>query len=233
LEEVLQEHMASLDTSESSGAAACIRREIQSSLHADRRFGYLNTNEHWPKPTNAWMEGAVQCAKCVSCDKYFDTDKAIRSHILVRMTTAERENHFRTNASGSWIYTAPSTKWCVVLTLPNPIRSRLVPVSKKIAAARPAATLAVPAPAHAPAVDVRSTFKCCCDTEFDAVASLKRCREGLARLCWNCSRVFHPLLFPSGALVAAVVAKSSPPLCLLYNYLAVAKVRPQIYSSPH
>ena len=182
LDEVLQEHMASLETSEASGAAAGIRRQIAASLHADHRFPYLNTNEHWPKPTNAWMEGAVQCAKCVSCDKYFDTHKAIRAHLLVHMTSAERENHFRADATGSWIYTAPATTWCFAVTLQNTVRSRFVPVTKEIASARAAATLAAPASASAPAGPVQivsSKFKCCCDAEFDTAASLKRHHSGI------------------------------------------------------
>ena len=178
LEEVLQEHMASLDTSEASGAAACIRREIQASLHADRRFEYLNTNENWPKPTNAWMEGAVQCAKCVACDKYFNTDKAIRSHLLSHMTTAQRENHFRANASGSWIYTAPSTKWCVAVTFPNTVRSRFVPVSKEVAARLPQP------PAPAPRIPISTSAppqnKCCCGATFKTFESLKRHHNGIA-----------------------------------------------------
>ena len=192
LEEVLQEHMASLDTSEASGAAACIRREIQASLHADRRFEHLNTNENWPKPTNAWMEGAVQCAKCVACDKYFDTDKAIRSHLISHMTTAEREKHFRANASGSWIYSAPSTKWCVAVTLPNTVRSRFVPVSKELAARLPQPPAPAPrvpisrgtsAPLHAASAAVLSytahhTHTCCCGASFQLFESLKRHHNG-------------------------------------------------------
>jgi hypothetical protein len=177
LEEVLQEHMANLDTSEASGAAACIRREIQSSLHSDRRFGYLNTQEHWPKPTNAWQEGAVHCAKCVSCDKYFDTAKAIRSHLLVHMNSAERENFFRADSRGSWIYTAPSTKWCVALTLPNTVRSRFVPVSKDTAAL-PFAGPAVP-PHVSAGVAACDVLKCCCGAVFSNIASLTRHHNGI------------------------------------------------------
>ena len=130
---------------------------------------------------------------CVACDKYFNTDKAIRSHLLSHMTTAERENHFRANASGSWIYTAPSTKWCVALTLPNTVRSRLVPVSREIATVRIAVALVPavasstvaptaaahdppPAPATAPALD--QSFKCCCGLVFQTLTSLKRHHDG-------------------------------------------------------
>ena len=130
LEEVLHEHMESLKGSEASGAAACIRKELQADLHRDPRYGHLHTNEHWPAPKNPWVQGAVQCAKCVSCEKYFAKYKCIRSHLLGHMTSEEREKHFRADGSGSWIYTAPSTKWCVSVTLPNTLRPRFVPVTK-------------------------------------------------------------------------------------------------------
>jgi hypothetical protein len=127
-------------------AAATIRRELEADLHRDQRFGHLNTNEKWPRPVNHWVNGAVQCVKCVSCDTYWETEKSIRSHLLRHFTTTERETHFRAHPSGSWYYLAPSSHWCISVMIPGKVRGRLVPVTKASVAA---ASAAVPSSASA------------------------------------------------------------------------------------
>ena len=188
LDEVLRDHMATLQTSEATGAAAVIRRDLQASLTRDQRFGYMNMNEHWPKPTNGWIVGAVQCAKCVSCDKYWNTDKSIRTHLLQHMTVDQREVHFRAHAAGTWVYTAPSTKWCVAITPPGKVHCKYVSVQavhRRMQPAEAAQSLIPVSSSQAPEIaqpyppPIDARLKCCCGAQLANIASLKRHHNGI------------------------------------------------------
>ena len=204
LDEVLRDHMATLQNSEATGAAAVIHRDLQASLTKDQRFGYLQTHEHWPQPSNGWIVGAVQCAKCVSCDKYWATDKSIRAHLLQHMTAAQREVHFRAHNAGTWVYTAPSTKWCVAVTPPGNAHSKYVPVQFQAAQHRKQSVHAPPAQpvASSPAqlllpvqAAVASSerpaavqllpppgderLKCCCGETFQNISTLRKHHNGI------------------------------------------------------
>ena len=189
LEEVLRDHMVTLQTAEATGAAAVIRRDLQASLSKDQRFAYMNTNEHWPPPTNAWIEDAVQCAKCVSCDKYWPTDKIMKRHLLCHMSVDEREGHFRATAAGKWVYTAPSTKWCVAVTPAGMVNCKYVPVQAphrrmQSEQAAPAPRIvnfdAASAPVqlqHLPAIS--PVLMCCCGRTFATQSGLTRHHNGV------------------------------------------------------
>lgn len=204
LDEVLRDHMETLQNSEATGAAAVIHRDLQASLNKDQRFGYLQTHEHWPQPSNGWIVGAVQCAKCVSCDKYWATDKSIRAHLLQHMTAAQREVHFRAHNAGTWVYTAPSTKWCVAVTPPGNAHSKYVPVQFQAAQHRKQSVHAPPAQpvASSPAqlllpvqAAVASSerpaavqllpppgderLKCCCGETFQNISTLRKHHNGI------------------------------------------------------
>ena len=181
LEEVLLEHLKHLAHSEQSGAAATIRRDIQTSITQDTRYGWLNVLDCWPKPNNRWVEGAVQGAKCVCCDKYKTSHKEMRQHLLQHMKADERETHFR-SLNGAWVYNAFETKWCV--TVQGPVFSKLVPVESHVPISRGtsapphAASAAVPSGSSASAASANFKCKCCCGAEFDTVASRKRHHNG-------------------------------------------------------
>jgi hypothetical protein len=175
---VLLEHLKHLEHSEQSGAAATICQDIRGSITQDTRYGWLNVLACWPKPDNRWVEGAVQGAKCVCCDKYKASHKEMRQHLQLHMNVDEREKHFR-SVNGAWVYNALETKWCV--TVQGPVFSKLVPVGSRVpisgdtSAPLHAASAAVPSSASA----ASAKFKCCCGAEFTTVDSLKRHHNGI------------------------------------------------------
>ena len=175
LDEVLLEHLKYLEHSEQSGAAAIIRQDIRGSITQDTRYGWLNVLDCWPKPDNRWVDGAVQAAKCVCCDKYKASHKEMREHLQRHMKVDEREKHFR-SLNGVWVYNALETKWCVKVQ--GPVFSKLVPVSANYVAIPPSACAAPPPDDDAPA-SAHALLKCCCGNVFQTVASLKRHHNGI------------------------------------------------------
>jgi len=164
LDEVLLEHLKGLEHAEQSGAAATVRQDIRASITRDTRYGWLNVLDCWPKPDNRWVDGAVQAAKCVCCDKYKVSHKEMREHLQRHMKVDEREKHFR-SLNGVWVYNALETKWCV--RVQGPVFSKLVPVlAPPPRSAGATATLAAPASVAAtPPATVavpNATFQCCC-----------------------------------------------------------------------
>lgn len=181
LDEVLLEHLKGLEHAEQSGAAATVRQDIRASITQDTRYGWLNVLDCWPKPDNRWVDGAVQAAKCVCCDKYKVSHKEMREHLQRHMKVDEREKHFR-SLNGVWVYNALETKWCV--RVQGPVFSKLVPVlAPPPRSAGATATLAAPASVAAtPPATVavpNATFQCCCSATFQTAHSLKRHHNGI------------------------------------------------------
>ena len=180
LEEVLLEHLKHLEHSEQSGAAATIRQDIQTSITQGARYGWLNVLDCWPKPDNRWVEGAVQGAKCVCCDKYKASHKQMREHLQQHMKVDEREKHFR-SCNGVWVYNALVTKWCV--TVQGKVHSKLVPVESRVPLSRGTSASGVVSSTAVPiagsATDAHAAVhRCCCGRTFQIFESLKRHHNG-------------------------------------------------------
>jgi hypothetical protein len=172
---VLLEHLKHLEHSEQSGAAATIRQDIRTSMTQDTRYGWLNVLDCWPKPDNRWVEGAVQGAKCVCCDKYKTSHKEMRQHLQQHMKVDERETHFR-SLNGAWVYNALETKWCV--TVQGPVHSKLVPVESRVPISRGTSAPSGVATTGTPSAPPQN--KCCCGATFKTFESLKRHHNGIA-----------------------------------------------------
>jgi hypothetical protein len=175
LDEVLLEHLKNLEHSEQSGAAATIVQDIRGSIAQRTQHGWLNVLDCWPKPGNRWVDGAVQGAKCVCCDKYKASHKQMREHLQQHMKVDEREKHFR-QFNGVWVYNALETKWCV--TVQGPVHSKLVPVESRVPISRGnSASAGVATTAGTPSAPPQNT--CCCGATFKTFESLKRHHNGI------------------------------------------------------
>jgi hypothetical protein len=151
----------------------------------DTRYGWLNVLDCWPKPDNRWVDGAVQGAKCVCCDKYKASHKEMRLHLQQHLKVDEREKHFR-SVNGAWVYNALETKWCI--TVQGPVFSKLVPVESRVpisaASARPANVAVLPSASAAPPTHaVSAILQCCCGATFQTQHSLKRHHNGIGGKC--------------------------------------------------